>query len=172
MLSADRLRQYRPPSYKPSQGKWQANFEQRLVPRGTWQNNGHLDIVDPWMEATIRYLHSPDVDMETFIPDDPTDIGILIQIIAGPVDGPGEESFDVMVCTPRWLERSVRPESPLIGRHYLIVHRYDPTQIRQYLTSAVESEEAPTWRELAERIGRLGKGEFEDYRPFESGQDD
>jgi hypothetical protein len=33
------------------------------------------------------------------------------------------------------------------------------------LTRAVESEEAPTWPELAIKIGRIGKWEFEDYRP-------
>jgi RHS repeat-associated protein len=47
LVSADGLRQYRPPSYKPNLDMWQANFEQRLIPRGTWQGNGHLDILDP-----------------------------------------------------------------------------------------------------------------------------
>lgn len=46
MVSADLLRQYRPPSYKPNLGITQANFEQRFVPQGQWQSNGHLDIVD------------------------------------------------------------------------------------------------------------------------------
>jgi hypothetical protein len=46
LVSADVLRQYRPPSFKPRLGKSQANFESRLVPRGQWQSNGHLDIVE------------------------------------------------------------------------------------------------------------------------------
>jgi filamentous hemagglutinin len=46
LVSADGLRQYRPPSFKPSMGRRQANFESRLVPRGQWQSNGHLDIVE------------------------------------------------------------------------------------------------------------------------------
>jgi filamentous hemagglutinin len=45
LVSADGLRQYRPPSYKPSLGKIQANFELRQQPTGSWQGNGHLDIV-------------------------------------------------------------------------------------------------------------------------------
>jgi hypothetical protein len=44
MLSADGLRQFRPPSYKPRLGKTQANFEARRVNKGRWQSNGHLDI--------------------------------------------------------------------------------------------------------------------------------
>lgn len=43
-LSADGLRQFRAPSYKPKLGKMQANFESRSVPRGDWTRNGHLDI--------------------------------------------------------------------------------------------------------------------------------
>lgn len=46
LISADGLRQFRMPSYKPQLGFWQANFEERLVPKGQWQSNGHLDIVD------------------------------------------------------------------------------------------------------------------------------
>jgi len=75
------------------------------------------------------------------------------------------ERFDVVVCTPRWLDRWIREDGPLIGRHHLIVERWDAARIRLYLTEAVESEEAPTWPELGVKIGRIGKWEFEDYRP-------
>ncbi|WP_165368069.1 RHS repeat-associated core domain-containing protein [Phytoactinopolyspora endophytica] len=46
LVSADKLRQWRPPSYKPRLGKWQSNFESRMTPHGRWQTNGHLDITD------------------------------------------------------------------------------------------------------------------------------
>jgi filamentous hemagglutinin len=45
-VSADGLRQYRRPSFKPSLGRTQANFERRLRPSGSWESNGHLDITD------------------------------------------------------------------------------------------------------------------------------
>jgi RHS repeat-associated protein len=45
-VSQDLLRQFRPPSYKPNLDLWQANFEWRVVPRGAWLGNGHLDITD------------------------------------------------------------------------------------------------------------------------------
>jgi hypothetical protein len=44
LVSADGLRQFRPPSFKPNLGIEQANFEQRLAPSGQWFSNGHLDI--------------------------------------------------------------------------------------------------------------------------------
>jgi hypothetical protein len=46
-VSADGLKQYRSPSYKSKRGMTQANFESRLVPKGGWRSNAHLDIIDP-----------------------------------------------------------------------------------------------------------------------------
>ena len=45
LVSADGLRQFRPPSYKPQLGKIQANFEQRLPGSTKWGSNGHVDVV-------------------------------------------------------------------------------------------------------------------------------
>jgi hypothetical protein len=117
------------------------------------------------VRAVVRGFHSPDGDLDRYVPGDPEDVGLLVQVMAGPAGKPGEESFDVVVCTPRWLERRVREEGPLIGRRYLVIERWDATRIRLYLAEAVESKEAPTWPELATKIGRIGKWEFEDYRP-------
>ena len=48
LISKDGLRQFRPPSFKPSSTQaptgTQANFEWRNVNSGKWQGNGHLDI--------------------------------------------------------------------------------------------------------------------------------
>ena len=46
IVSADKLRQYRPPTYKPKLGITQSNFEWRSQPRGPWIGDGHLDIID------------------------------------------------------------------------------------------------------------------------------
>lgn len=50
LISADGLRQFRPPSTKRSpyaSTGVQANFESRPSPRGDWLNNGHLNITEP-----------------------------------------------------------------------------------------------------------------------------
>lgn len=47
LISADGLRQYRPPASKSSSYATtgvQANFQSRSVPSGAWQDNGHLNI--------------------------------------------------------------------------------------------------------------------------------
>jgi hypothetical protein len=45
-ISKDGLTQYRPPDFKPDLNKFQANFQKRLEPEGTWLSNGHFDITD------------------------------------------------------------------------------------------------------------------------------
>jgi hypothetical protein len=85
--------------------------------------------------------------------------------MVGPSDGPGEESFDVMVCTPRWLSRIAHDQGPLIRRHYLIVDRMELPRILSFLEGEVERLEEPTWPELPAKLARLGKWEFEDYMP-------
>ncbi|WP_245914268.1 PA14 domain-containing protein [Amycolatopsis sulphurea] len=41
-LSNDKLRQYRPPSYKAKHRTWQSNFERRTKPKGPWKHNYHV----------------------------------------------------------------------------------------------------------------------------------
>lgn len=115
------------------------------------------------MEAKVRRFHSPDCDLETYVPDDPVDVGVLVQIIVGPADGPGDESFDVLVLTPQWLQRWIAEVGPVLGRHHLFVNAFDWPMIKTLLTFAVERETASSWAELGDRIGRIGKWEFEDY---------
>ena len=45
LLSADGLRQYRPPSFKPNIGKVQANLEWRTKEVTKWLGNAHIDIL-------------------------------------------------------------------------------------------------------------------------------
>lgn len=98
----------------------QATWSWRRIRSAAWKSD-RLGLSP--VRASVRRFHSPDVDLEAYQPEDPTDVHVLVQLIAGPEGGPGDESFDVG-----------------------------------------QSDE-PTWRELADKIGRIGRWEFEDYRP-------
>jgi hypothetical protein len=50
-VSKDGLTQYRPPAFKPGEGKVQANLERRLEKYGKWISNAHFDISD--MQAAL-----------------------------------------------------------------------------------------------------------------------
>ena len=118
------------------------------------------------VRAKIKRLHSPDVpNVETYVPEDPRDFGFLLQIMVGPGGGEGEESFDVVVCSARWISHHLGPEGILVGRHYLVVDSYDYPRLEGFLRRYVDQCSGSTWEEVAFRLGRLGKWEFEDYKP-------
>lgn len=117
------------------------------------------------MHAVIRAIWSPDVeDLENWRPPEPDEFCILVQMLIGPAEGEGEESFDFTVCTPRWLTSKVT-DRPMFLRHHLLVSRYDFSEIRAALGRLVTSCSGRDWNELASKLARYGQWEFEDYNP-------
>jgi hypothetical protein len=121
------------------------------------------------MRAVVRYLHSPDVsDLETYRPEVEDCFAFLLQIFVGSDSDEGEESFDVTVVTPAWLAKHHKPNDIVIGRHYLIVFGYSYSVLSEFISSYVSTCCGETWDEVSAELARLGKWEFEDYRPAES----
>lgn len=117
------------------------------------------------MRAAVRGFSSPDVDLHDYRPSDPEDDGFLLQMMVGPADGPGDESFDIIVCSSAWFARLARERGPQIGRHHLVMDRVDIQSVEAFLRRQVEQLDEPSWQELALKVGRLGRWEFEDYQP-------
>lgn len=102
-------------------------------------------------------------ELETYKPEDPLCFRIVIQAMVGPRGGEGEESFDVNVCTPAWLEKEIAKEGFVVGRHYLIVSTYNPAFIEKLIRKFVERWSGESWSEVAQKVARIGYWEFEDY---------
>src|SRR5262245_7206136 len=116
------------------------------------------------MRAKLRRLHSPDVyDLRKYRPSLEGNFGFLLQVFAGLDQRDGEESFDVVICTPRWLSENHQAQDIIVGRHYLIVFEYDFGRIRKFVEQFCEACTGDTWEQIAARLGTLGKWEFEDY---------
>ena len=116
------------------------------------------------MRAALRSLDlEPDPSM---LSGDPADFALHARMIVGPADAPGEESFDVTVCTPEWLAGACRRTGGIYdARHHLIVNLddFDRRTLEAWLAARVQNVWGDTWREIGERLGRLGYWEFEDY---------
>ena len=118
------------------------------------------------IKPILKRLHSPDaLDLESFAPVNPASFILLLQAMFGPEGSEGEESFDILVCTPRWLAAEVERKSLVDGRHHLVVSKFDLAQIRSFLVGYAKNCAGKTWAEAATKLSRLGKWEFEDYRP-------
>lgn len=114
----------------------------------------------------LHSLHSADLwDMEGSLPEDPENFCLSVEASIGPRGALGEELFEFLVCTPNWLYRDLVSQSTIFGRHFLFVQRYDYRLIAETIEHLCASTSGSTWSEVAERLGRYGKWEFEDYRP-------
>lgn len=85
----------------------------------------------------------------------------------GPLEGPGEESFDFILCTPDWFQtdRLPTPESIAIGRHYVFVTEFNYAALEKFVRHYCSRCEGKTWQEVAEKVAHLGHWEFENYTP-------
>ena len=88
----------------------------------------------------------------------------LLQIIVGPLGEDGEESFDVIVCTPSWLQVEVDRRGITMGRHYLFMNTYDYNELVKYIESYCDKLSGNSWLQIAQKLTRLGRWEFEDYQ--------
>ncbi len=115
------------------------------------------------MRGAIRdVVYDPD---PRSLPDDPADFSFNVRLLVGPVDGPGEESFDLMVCSPEWLARRSRSQGIVPGLHHLIINQdgFDDGVLRLWLATTVTAIEEPTWAEFATKLSRIGHWEFDGY---------
>jgi hypothetical protein len=104
-------------------------------------------------------------DLERYVPQDPEKFCVLVRAMVGPRGNEGEESFDINVCTPEWLKDQVQREGFVIGVHRLFVNTYDAARIKKLITKLIERYSGDSWRDVAEKISRIGHWEFEDYKP-------
>jgi hypothetical protein len=120
------------------------------------------------MHAKVRAFHSPDVpDLQAYVPPDPTSFGFLVQILVGPHDGKGEESFDVIVCTPGWLAQRYEHDRLVLLHAHVLVQEYRYEYIDRDLRARVETTSGATWTEIATKLARFAGWEFDGYQEVE-----
>lgn len=103
-------------------------------------------------------------DLRHFAPERADDFFVNIRLLIGPSDGPGEESFDVIVCTPKWIERECQKYGVVVGRHRFIVACYDFDLIETTIRKLITGTAGDSWQKVAEKIARYAYWEFEDYK--------
>ena len=104
------------------------------------------------MRATLKEMYSIElpVKLEEYLPAHPENVGLSIRLIVGPEGNDSGESFDLLVCTPDWINEQFTQVSSIWGRHMLIVPRYDHALIRQKISHQVSTCQGEDWvRSLA-----------------------
>lgn len=117
------------------------------------------------MKAEVKSITSPDiVNFTNYFPEDETTFAFLMQIIVGIKGEKGGDSFNIEVCTPKWLLENNNSDDIIFGRHKLIVFEYNIERIIKLITKHCESCEGNNWEEIANKIARIALWEFEDYQ--------
>ena len=117
------------------------------------------------MRADLRGIYSSDIDdLESWRPDDPECFELAVRAFIGPESGDGEEMFDFQVCTAAWLERHPPPKGFEFLRSTILVARWDYKTLERALGDLCLHTAGDDWREIATRLSRYGRWEFEDYR--------
>ena len=120
------------------------------------------------MEATLKRLYSSEVaDIERYQPEEDDNFGFVLRALVGPMGEPGEESFDVTVCTPKWLAERHGTSEIILGLHKIIVFRYDYSGLRRFIEKYLARCSGNSWAEVARKVSLLGQWEFENYRPVD-----
>jgi hypothetical protein len=118
------------------------------------------------MQAVLKGLYSTDIeDVESYLPEREDNFGFVLRAMVGPLSEPGEESFDITVCTPKWLIERYRDSDVLLGLHKLIVFKYDYRAIRKFIEKYLMRCPGNSWAEVAQKVSLLGQWEFEGFRP-------
>ena len=118
------------------------------------------------MRARLESLHSPDIDIETYWPEDEKIFGFLVEATIGQEDRRGGDLFQIMVCSPDWLKTQHQDRKAMWGRHMLIVFEYDLDAIKGFINSYVEQCSGDNWLPIAQKLNRVASWEFEDYQHY------
>jgi len=114
------------------------------------------------MNADLRRITSPDIDsMEIFVPPDEK-FCYLLQAFIGPNGDEGEESFEFIVCSPKWLEFEVEKENFIFGKGMLIMSEFNFFRVKGFLSALCKRTHGNSWSEIANKLSRFATWEFEE----------
>src|SRR5438876_7372628 len=114
------------------------------------------------MQAELKHLHSPDItNLELYCPVEDDNFSFLLQANIGWKGSNAADTFDILVCTPKWLAEHYGPDGFVLGQHKLIVFEYNYRRLVRFIEHFCSRCHGETWAEIARQLTSLGKWEFE-----------
>ena len=112
------------------------------------------------MRARLKSLRSDEIpDLEAWSPPEPEEFAVPLVLEVGALGHRGRERFDLLVVTPRWLERRHGRRGAVPGRGLLLVFEWNLGRLRTFLSREVERCSGETWVEVARQVGRIAAWE-------------
>lgn len=119
------------------------------------------------MNIELKQLRSLELEdsLINYWPEDPLNFGSWVRAMIGPSDQVGAEFFDILVCTPSWLQGELAINKVLSGRGTIILSEYDYDEIVHYLEKQIALCHDNDWSKAALKLSRISFWEYEDYQP-------
>ncbi len=116
------------------------------------------------MRAEIKKIHSPDIqNLESYKPIENDNFGFLLQLFIGESHKEGADSFDLTVCTSKWIKNNFILEDGFSLKDHLIVSDYDFDEIKNYLENHINNLNETSWEKIAMKIDKIAHWEFRNY---------
>ena len=116
------------------------------------------------MIPKIKSIYSTEIhNLESYKPEISDNFGFNLRLLIGPKGEYGEESFDLFVCTLKWLLENYNREDILFLRHKCIIFSYDYAALIKRVERLVHSCAGNDWKICAEKLSKFTHWEFEDY---------
>jgi hypothetical protein len=117
------------------------------------------------MQAELRELHSPDVNLETYQSEEATSFGFLVAASIGIKGQEGEEIFSFVLCSPLWFAEHYPGTGYIWGVHHLFMNSYSYKNLYKAVVDICRGAEGENWNEIVAHLRRYFAWEFDDYRP-------
>ncbi len=118
------------------------------------------------VRAELKRLRSMEIiDLEHFEPEEADNFRVRIEAVIGPLGSRGEEAFEVVICTPKWIENEVDRQGYLFGKGHLLVKRYDYNEIFNVMDQLCNRLSGDSWETIEYKLRLYGDWEYEDNRP-------
>lgn len=102
------------------------------------------------------------VNIESYVPADVFNFSVDLELtISLEGQGNASERFNIEICTPSWVENSLKQEGCIIGSGRLLVRCYSYEVIRIFIDRYIKSCRGKTVDDVLRRVGLLGDWESE-----------
>lgn len=105
--------------------------------------------------------------LEDYIPTEKNSFGLWVTFSIGPSSEDGGSIYQLLVCTPSWLESKTTKGNIFWGRHMLVIDSFDAKLIKnsvdQLIVELANQFPNDNDDEIAEKIARYAHWEYEDY---------
>ena len=118
------------------------------------------------MKPVLKSIFLLDADsiFQDFEPEIPHNFHVSASLTIGDAEKVGGDDYSLGICTPIWLDHHIQNMGPLIGRHLLIVNRFDANEVRATVEKIISESARESRAETNSVLTRFFAWEYEDYQ--------